>query len=120
MAHKWVDWLHNPCHLGSPQCFTTADNIKMAHKWADRLHNPCHLPTAAGRAPRANLRRDLDSDGETWTPTTTWELARVPAQLASGTDPRGEEPRMADRPEDPQADQEWPTNGLSGSITAAN
>ena len=19
VAHKWVDWLHNPCHLGGPQ-----------------------------------------------------------------------------------------------------
>ena len=27
MAHKWADWLHNPCHLGGPQCFKEGDNI---------------------------------------------------------------------------------------------
>ena len=28
MAHKWADWLHNPCHLRGPQSFTVGDNIK--------------------------------------------------------------------------------------------
>ena len=28
MDHKRADWLHNPCHLGGPQCFTAGDNIK--------------------------------------------------------------------------------------------
>ena len=69
MAHKWVDWLHKPCHLEGPQCFEEGDTISsgppvrrsatlpllsrgisdtpergtkttMAHKWADWLHHP--------------------------------------------------------------------------------
>ena len=25
---KWADWLHHPCRLGGPQCFTAGDKIK--------------------------------------------------------------------------------------------
>ena len=27
VAHKWACWLHNPYHLGGPQCSTPGDNI---------------------------------------------------------------------------------------------
>ena len=28
VAHKWGQWLHNPCHLEGPLCFTAGDNQK--------------------------------------------------------------------------------------------
>ena len=66
MAHKRADWLHNPCHLGGPQCFIGGANQKwptcrqigyisranaslrgtqsvVTHKWVDWPHNRCHL-----------------------------------------------------------------------------
>ena len=27
VAHKWADWLHNPCHLGGPQRFGAGDKV---------------------------------------------------------------------------------------------
>ena len=27
LAHKWADWLHNPCCLGGPLCFTVGEKI---------------------------------------------------------------------------------------------
>ena len=27
MTHKRVYWVHNPCHIGYPQCFTMGDKI---------------------------------------------------------------------------------------------
>ena len=65
-----------------------------------------HLPTAAGRVLPADPRRDLDSIGETRTPTTMRESAQVSAHLASDMDPREEDPQMADRPEDPRPEQD--------------
>ena len=32
-----------------------------------------HLPTAVGKAPPTDPSGDPDRDGETWTPTTTWD-----------------------------------------------
>ena len=71
VAQKWVNWIHNPCHLGRPQRFKAGDKIisgpqlgkvaitpalwgvpnasaqgtesRVAHKWAQWLHNPCRL-----------------------------------------------------------------------------
>ena len=41
MAHKWVRWLHNPCHLGGvPNASERGTKLAMAHKWAKWLHNP--------------------------------------------------------------------------------
>ena len=28
MAHKWAQWLHNPCRLGDPLCFMAGDKIR--------------------------------------------------------------------------------------------
>ena len=28
LAHKWADWLHNPCRLGGPQRFRADDKDK--------------------------------------------------------------------------------------------
>ena len=46
---------------------------------------------------RTTPPRDPDADGETWTPTTTWHLAKTP------THPAAEDPRRTDRPV-PQAE----------------
>ena len=27
VAHKWAQWLHNPCRLGDPRCFGARDKI---------------------------------------------------------------------------------------------
>ena len=46
MAHKWVHWLHNPCHLGSPLRFRASEQGRKsarAHKGADWQNNPCCL-----------------------------------------------------------------------------
>ena len=53
-----------------------------------RVQRVPHLPTVVGRTPPADPRRDLNPDGETWTWTTTWSLARMPAH------PAAEDPRM--------------------------
>ena len=29
VAHKWADWLHDPCHLGGPQCFKAGKKIRV-------------------------------------------------------------------------------------------
>ena len=29
VAHKWADWLNNPCRLGGPQRFTSGDKISI-------------------------------------------------------------------------------------------
>ena len=39
LAHKWADWLHNPCHLEGPQRFGRGEKLP-AHMWADGFHNP--------------------------------------------------------------------------------
>ena len=56
-----------------------------------------HLPTAAGKAPPADPRRDSDSERETWTPGIISRSSQAPAHAASGKDPR-----MADHTEGPQ------------------
>ena len=43
VAHKWADWLHNPCHLGCPQHFRVGTKSEVAYKWAHWLHQLCHL-----------------------------------------------------------------------------
>ena len=45
MARKWASWLHNPCCLGGPHCFTAERGAEseVAHKWARWLHNPCRV-----------------------------------------------------------------------------
>ena len=62
-----------------------------------RVERVPHLPTAVGKAPPADPRRDPDPDGETWTSTTTWDSAQTP------THPAAEDPSMMDRL-DPQAE----------------
>ena len=67
-----------------------------------RVERVPHLPTAVGKAPPAELRRDWDPDGETWTPMTTWDSARTPTHLAAEDALMVDhlDPRAEDRPED--------------------
>ena len=68
-----------------------------------RMQRVCNLPTAAEKSTPYQLCRDLDSDGETRTTTTTCESPQMAAHPASGMDPREGDPRMANDPEDTQA-----------------
>ena len=77
---------------------------KAAAPFCVRMERAPHLPTAAGKEQRADPCRGLDLNGETWTLTTTWDPAPMPADPASGMDPGGEELQMADCFEDPQAE----------------
>ena len=52
----------------------------------------------------ADPRRGPDPDGETWTPTTTWDSVQTPTHPAAGMDPQADDPWMADRLENPQAE----------------
>ena len=61
-----------------------------------RVDSVPNLPGAAGKAPSGNPPPRSDPDGETRTPTTTWDSAKTP------THPAVEDPRMADHL-DPQA-----------------
>ena len=43
MAHKWVDWLHNPSSLGVPNAPKWRTNSVVAHKCERWLYKPGHL-----------------------------------------------------------------------------
>ena len=44
VAHKWAQWLHNPCRLGGvPDALERGTKPEVAQKWAQWLHNPCPL-----------------------------------------------------------------------------
>ena len=47
MAHKWADWLHNPCRLGGRNTSKKRTKSEVAHKCA-YLHNLCRLGAAQG------------------------------------------------------------------------
>ena len=51
MAHKWVDWLHNPCRLGGPRRSERGGGggSELAYKWANWLHSPS--PGGGGGSP---------------------------------------------------------------------
>ena len=51
VAHRWAEWLHNPCHLVGPstlQGFTVGDKIHSGPQVGRWATNPCRL----GRGPQ--------------------------------------------------------------------
>ena len=40
LAHKWAQWLHNPCRLGGPQCFRAGDKIRSGPELAQKNLKP--------------------------------------------------------------------------------
>ena len=57
-----------------------------------RVEKVPHLPTAVGKSTPADPRRDADPNGETRTPTTTWDSARMPTHPAAEGPPDGGPP----------------------------
>ena len=48
-AHKWAQWLYNPCHWGVPLCLKVEDKITTGPQKgpvAQWLHNPYHKITS--------------------------------------------------------------------------
>ena len=43
VAGKWVDWLHDACHLGGSRTSKQGTKSAVARNWADQLHIPCRL-----------------------------------------------------------------------------
>ena len=43
VAHKWAQWLQNPCRLGIDHASERGTRLEEAPKSAEWLHDPCHL-----------------------------------------------------------------------------
>ena len=127
MAHLWVKWLHNPCHLGDPHRFrvgggninrptygqsgyvtpavsgipTAAERgakSEVAHKWAKWLHHPCRL----GDPHRFRAGRKIRSGPQVGTVATSPLPSRGSPPLQRGGQ-----------------NQKWPACGQSGYVTPA-
>ena len=43
VAHKWADWLHNPCELGGPKHFSEGNKIRSGLQVASWLQKYCQV-----------------------------------------------------------------------------
>ena len=92
MAHKWANWLHNPCRQGGPSRFKAWNKISnasgqigcitlaawgipnalergtksaVAHKWANWLHDP-HRPGGVPNASEQGTKSGLPHKWADW------------------------------------------------------
>ena len=127
VAHKWKDWLHNPCHLRGPQRFREADKIQTGPQGGGLATKPLLF----GGSPT------LESTGQNqqWpangrigyiTPAVWGAPQRFKAgdKIRSGPQvdglatlplPCGGSPNASER----GTKSAWPTNGRIGCITPA-
>ena len=132
VAHKWADWLHDPCRLGGGgggcNALERGTQSKGAHKWADWLHNPCRL-----RGPQLLIARRSVRSGPQVDVLATWPLL---SEGGGGTPQSGGQnqqwPKWEDWLQDPCRlgggsptpqcrghSQKWPTSGQIGYVTPA-
>ena len=97
VAHKWAEWLHNPCRLRDPhRASKRGAKSEVAHKWSEWLHNPCRLGDPHRLRAGGKIRSGPQVCKMATQPLPPWAYPRL---KSGGQNPKG------------------PTSGQSGYIT---